>query len=515
MTYYPPVGERDESCLFLNIFTAAGAPDCSVACDEPRPVMVYVHGGSFVNGGANEDRLNGVFTVDKEPGLVVVVIQYRLGVLGFAGGDALGGVASGNYGVQDQRAALRWVRRSIGAFGGDKSRVLLAGQSAGAGSVSVQLVSTRSAGLFSRALMLSGAFGHWITQRRDEAGARLVQLAKAVGCARDDDGSDGGDDEGARAASAPRTRVDAACLRRRGAMELVNASLSIPYGPTTQTEELPDEPWALARRGALGPHVPLMLGSTAEDGTSPAAAGGKAASGVALRAWLARYFGPAGGLNYSRAQLEGLNSLYASAAALNRTWRVPDARGSRAYWASIRLLADAEMACPARRVARWRQAAAAPDAADAASASAPPGPPRPAAPARAFWYLWAHAPLYGRAAGLRCAYHASELPYLFHVLRARDRQYQLNSDAERALSAELLAYVAAFAADGAPAARGAAVAWDAFDAGGAQSRLLLRAPGAEGGSRLESRTTNASDYEEQARTCALWDAIGDAAAPII
>ena len=152
LIYYPPVGPKDENCLFLNVFTAAGALP-----SDGKATMVYLHGGSFTNGGANEDRLNASFAVAQQPELVVVVVQYRLGILGFASGRALGGPTSGNYGIQDQRAALQWVQRSIHAFGGDRARVLLAGQSAGAGSVSVHLVATRSVGLFSRALMLSGA----------------------------------------------------------------------------------------------------------------------------------------------------------------------------------------------------------------------------------------------------------------------------------------------------------------------------------------------------------------------
>lgn len=475
-TYYPPVGARSEDCLYLNVFTAV-----NVNAGKQNPVMVYLHGGSFTNGGANEDRLNASFTVDKQPNLVVVVIQYRLGVLGFSGGHALGGATSGNYGVQDQRAALQWVRRSIHAFGGDPSRVLLAGQSAGAGSVSVQLVLKRSAGLFSRALILSGAFGHWITQSLDQADVNLKTLARAVGCA-------------------PDTGVDAVCLRTRDAMFLVNKTLSIGYGPTTHTEELADEPWALAQaRGGLAPGVPIILGSTAEDGTSPQAAGGVNASGVQLRSWVHTYFGPSG-LSYSAALVANLTRTYASSAALNST-RIPNGKGSPAYWRSIRLLADAEMACPARRAAQWRTASA--HAAMTANGAV----------ASAYWYLWGHSPVYGTAGNMRCAYHASDIPFLFHVLKAKDRQYQLNSPEEVVLSSQLLGYVASFAETGVPSVRGAP-RWAAFD-DSSQSRLLLRAEGAEGGVRLESRSGNVSDYWEQMRVCELWDAIGDRSEPII
>ena len=114
---------------------------------------------------------------------------------------------------------------------------------------------------------------------------------------------------------------------------------------------------------------------------------------------------------------------------------------------------------------------------------------------------------------MRCAYHAADIPFLFHVLKARDRQYQLNSPAEIELSSQLLGYVASFAASGVPTAPGAP-AWTAYD-DQRQSRLLLHAAGSEGGVRLETRSGNASDYFEQAQACLLWDAIGDRVEPII
>ena len=505
-SYYPPMGRTDESCLFLNVFTAARHIESPERTSASRPVLVYIHGGSFLNGAANEDRLNASFTVAQEPDLVVVVVQYRLGVLSFSSGDALGGTSSGNFGIQDQRAALQWVRRSISAFGGDASRVLLAGQSAGAGSVSVHLVSPLSVGLFSRALLMSGAFGHWITQARTDAGSQLERLARAVGCTPSHNDS------------AP---VDASCLRTRDAMLLVNASLGETFGPTVQTAELPLEPWALARAGGLAAGVPIMVGSTAEDGTSPRAVGGGSATEASLLKWIETDFGPPtlsypGALNYSSGQLANLSLLYASRGALNRT-RVPDRHWPAPYWSSIHLLADAEMACPARRVARWRGQSR------AEGGRSPP----------AFWYLWEHTPLVGSAAGVRCAYHASEIPFLFHITRAADRQYQLNGEGEVELSAQLLGFVHSFAATGRPLGREgqpphststggsttcSTPAWPPFERH-RQSRLLFRAR-AEGGSRLESsrdaaRSASGTDWARQQQACDAWDAIGDEAEPIV
>lgn len=288
-------------------------------------------------------------------------------------------------------------------------------------------------------------------------------------------------------------------------MWLVNASMAMPFGPTVGTDELPHEPWALARSGALAHGVPLMMGSTAEDGTSPRAVGGASASGASLRAWIEDYFRPGGPLNLSSAQIANLSGAYSSPGALNIT-RVPDARRPPAYWSSIRLLADAEMACPARRMAR--------QAAVKAAASGGRG-------GAAYWYEWAHSPRVGSSGGMHCAYHSSELPFLFHVLHAKDAQYQLNGAEERALSADFLGYVASFADTGVPrikaAAKGTpqpAMAWAAFDVQ-RQSRLLLRAAGTEGGTQLESRAANSSAFGLQLRSCDVWDSIGDGKEPII
>jgi para-nitrobenzyl esterase len=125
--------------------------------DAERPVLVWIHGGGFTQDGA----LNYDGTRLAANGVVVVTINYRLGVFGFLAHPALAsrpGGSAGNYGLMDQQAALRWVQRNIGRFGGDPDNVTIAGQSAGGVSVLAQLVSTRARGLFQRAVVQSGAF---------------------------------------------------------------------------------------------------------------------------------------------------------------------------------------------------------------------------------------------------------------------------------------------------------------------------------------------------------------------
>ena len=133
-----------EDCLNLNIWCPAGA--------FGAPVLVFLHGGGFVSGG--NSAYNGS-QLAAHHGLCVVVPNYRLGALGFLAIPGERG-ASGLFGIQDQQCALRWVSSQIGHFGGNRSRVLLGGQSAGAGSVVMHLVSPFSAGLFSSAVVESG-----------------------------------------------------------------------------------------------------------------------------------------------------------------------------------------------------------------------------------------------------------------------------------------------------------------------------------------------------------------------
>ncbi len=137
-----------EDCLNLNIWTGAGSGV------ERRPVYVWLYGGGFSAGSGSDPSFDGSVLASK--GVVVVTINYRLGALGFLATPELSeesdqGV-SGNYGLLDQIAALKWVRRNIAAFGGDPRHVTVGGQSAGAGSTDMLSMSPLAAGLFQRSL---------------------------------------------------------------------------------------------------------------------------------------------------------------------------------------------------------------------------------------------------------------------------------------------------------------------------------------------------------------------------
>ena len=143
----------DEDCLFLNVWTAAKSSR------DRRPVLVYIHGGGYQEGSGAIDVYDGSALARK--GLVVVTINYRLGIPGYLAHPELTAEskahASGNYGMLDQIEALRWVRQNIAAFGGDPARVTIAGQSAGASSVHNLTASPLAKGLFHRVIAESGS----------------------------------------------------------------------------------------------------------------------------------------------------------------------------------------------------------------------------------------------------------------------------------------------------------------------------------------------------------------------
>ena len=143
--------------------------------------MVWIYGGGFYSGAASLDVYDGRYLAAAE-GVVVVSMNYRLGALGFL---ALPGHpdAPGNVGLLDQRLALSWVQRNIGAFGGDAGAVTLFGESAGAASVGLHLLSATSRPLFRRAVLQSGSpNGPWATVVAAEGRRRAAMLGKLLGC---------------------------------------------------------------------------------------------------------------------------------------------------------------------------------------------------------------------------------------------------------------------------------------------------------------------------------------------
>jgi carboxylesterase type B len=226
-------GPRSESedCLFLNVQRPAG-----LRAGDRRPVYVFIHGGGLVNGSSNQADMAAMV---RATGVVGVSLNYRLGVFGFLGLPALTAEAgeSGNYGFLDQQAALRWIARSVAAFGGDPRRVTVGGESAGGFSVCGHLVAPGSRGLFAQAMMQSGSC---ITQTQSEAEAAGSAVSQAVGCAT------------------------LACLRSKPAGVLLDAP-SGGFALVRGTPTIPPDPREAVRTGRFA-RVPVVIGANRDEG---------------------------------------------------------------------------------------------------------------------------------------------------------------------------------------------------------------------------------------------------------
>jgi para-nitrobenzyl esterase len=252
--------DMSEDCLYLNVWTPAKS------ADEKLPVMVFFYGGGFKEVAGSMPAYNGTTLAKK--GVIVVTPNYRLGALGFLSHPLLDAESphnvSGNYGILDQQAALRWVRENIDQFGGDPSQVTIFGQSAGAESVLIHVASPTSSGLFQKAIVESGPFwAHGVTINATHPKAFAEQWGMEYAAGLGYSGPDAIEQ-----------------MRRLSPETLMNATPSPPSGfqtthtvlfePTVDGYVLPDslDNLYLGHRQNV---VPLMIGSNADDGTTLAA----------------------------------------------------------------------------------------------------------------------------------------------------------------------------------------------------------------------------------------------------
>ncbi|XP_061753826.1 neuroligin-2b [Nerophis ophidion] len=239
------VQNQSEDCLYLNIYVPTEDGPLTKKHDEstmnrPRdedirdrrkkPVMLFIHGGSYMEGSGN--MFDGS-VLAAYGNVIVVTMNYRLGVLGFLStGDQS---AKGNYGLLDQIQALRWLNENIGHFGGDPERITIFGSGAGATCVNLLILSHHSEGLFQRAIAQSGsAISSWSVNYRPVMYTKI--LAKKVGCTLGDMAE----------------LVD--CLRRKSFRELVDQDIQparyhIAFGPVVDGDVVPDDPEILMQQG--------------------------------------------------------------------------------------------------------------------------------------------------------------------------------------------------------------------------------------------------------------------------
>jgi para-nitrobenzyl esterase len=384
-------GAISEDCLYLNVWTAAKSPA------EKRPVYVYLYGGGFSEGSAAVPVYDGEGLAKK--GLVVVTINYRVGVLGFLAHPELtkesDHQASGNYGLLDQIAALRWVRGNIAHFGGDENRVTVAGQSAGGVSVHDLTASPLAKGLFQRAIVESG--GSSIDRSALGAARTLAQA--------EDDGRKFAESKGAGSINSINSINSIKDLRAMSWQKVTESSPGLRYAPIVDGYSLPG-PVRMqndvvmltgANVGELGGLGPPPAPMTAEKFRSQA----RQRYGAAADEFLKLY--PAD---------------TDEAARMSQSRSVRDqALVSMYLWARER-----------SKTARTR----------------------------VYEYLWDHA-LPGPDAERYGAFHTSEVPYVMNTLNMSDRPF---TDADRKIAGMMSSYWTNFAATGDPNGKGLA-AWPA------------------------------------------------------
>ncbi|KAJ4935399.1 hypothetical protein JOQ06_016935 [Pogonophryne albipinna] len=243
-----------EDCLYLNVWT----PRFNTTQSKPSPlapVLVWIYGGGFFSGTSSLDLYNGRF-LTKSEGVVVVSMNYRLGPFGFLSIPDNKNIQS-NVGLLDQRLALNWVANNIAAFGGDSSQVTLFGESAGAASVGLHLLSPGSQSLFHRAMMQSSTpNAPWATMSKEEARLRSMKLVTLLGCP-----------------TSPPADMEA-CMEKADPQQIAlnqfnvlqTPFFSAPFAPYVDGDFLPDKVEVLLSTGNL-PKKEVLIGLNKNEGT--------------------------------------------------------------------------------------------------------------------------------------------------------------------------------------------------------------------------------------------------------
>jgi len=404
-----------EDCLTLNVWRPAGAPP-----PGGWPVMVFLHGGYNLRGSSGYEIEPGRVAYDGKAlaarGVVFVSINYRLGALGWMAHGALaaerGNGATGNYGAHDQIAALSWLQRNVGVFGGDPARVLLFGQSAGATDGCVLVASPLAKGLFSRVIMHSGVCAALPRARALEAGD---EVADRLGCTAAAD--------------------VLACMRAKPAASVAAAVASsftaggFSWNPIVDGELLPESPAALLAAGAHN-RMPMVLGVTAHETTT---------------LWRSAY--PSVPVPATAADHEAaMQSIYGPSLGRYVAAQYPAASYPSPAFASVAATSDASFVCPAREAARVVAVAQ-------------------GEPVRRF--LFAHVLASGPARSLGAG-HGFDLLFTFAM---HPLSFFTPTPSELALEDAMIGYWTRFAATGDPNGAGAP-AWPPYDPA-ADTHLVL------------------------------------------
>ena len=384
--YSSPLKAMSEDCLSLNIWTPEKA--------KKAPVLVWIHGGSLIGGASSEGMYDG--TALAKQGLVVVSINYRLGVLGYMAHPELSAESpdhvSGNYGLLDQIAALHWVQRNIAAFGGDPKNVTIAGESAGGLSVMYLMASPPARGLFAKAIAQS-AYMVSTPPLRDPKYGHIP--AEAMGAAT----------------AAKLGAKSLADLRAMDAETLTTSALTAGFQTfgAIDGKVLPAQLVDAFDRGEQA-HVPILAGfNSGEIRSLRFLAPPPPADAATYEAEIRKRYGDLA---------DDFLKLYPSSDVPESVLLTP--RDALYGWTAERLVAK-----------------------------------QTAVGAAGYLYLFDHGYPAADAAGLH-GFHASEIPYVFGTAKTTPAAWPKNPDtpAEAKLSAAMIGYWASFARDGVPKAAG-------------------------------------------------------------
>jgi carboxylesterase type B len=447
-----------EDCLYMNVWTPRLPADGST---PSWPVLLFIHGGNFHDGAAGGLDADGPLLYDgrmiaNETGTIVVVIQYRLGALGFLYlGDARDGTTvSGNFGLADQVTAMAFVKANIAAFGGDAQRVTLIGQSAGAMSISAHMSRGATAGLYQGAVMLSNPHGE---QYRDRDAALSIAgaFANFTGC-------------GQALNLVLNATLMEECLQAKDAATILSAQMQaelylladlsailqvvVAWSPTIGTAYLPLRPLEAFQSGNIV-DVPYMIGTTANE--------------TVIFVYEVFNTSPGQYLNLSQVEYEVVAAAligpeYAMESVAYYPWPNPLPTDYKVF--SSTLLTDGLFLCPTRNATEALFVA------------------QPFRKSKAYHWQYSHvlasSPNIWSSNFTECdnvVCHGSDLPEFWHPRRASIANYTAS---EEVLARTMQSYVATFAATGSPGDGGIGLAWPPYEA---STRLTVNYETSENG----------------------------------
>ena len=458
---------QSEDCLHLSVYCPAGV--------TAVPVFFWIYGGAFNEGmnwgplpGADRSGLYDGANLAATGGICVVAANYRLGVLGFLVLDDDG---KGNQAIQDQRAAMQWTRDNIAAFGGDPDSITIGGQSAGAMSTAVHLVSPHSAGLFHRAILQSAVAAFQYQRASVQKLAFGHKFASLTGCGSLSNTT-------CLRALTPRQAIN---FGEKASGDVVSSivdrileggrvedAFAMQWSPVVDGDELSDQPLKLMAKGTWN-QVPLLIGTVQDEGATFIYAG--------VTTWLPEALHPLIMDAIFFSDGPKVVDFYKPVAA---AWR--DARDSLSY-----VLTDYWFKCSSARMAALADAQGQP----------------------AYVYRFNHSNMsLGKVLETyhlpkvceRRTCHASEIPFVFSNYA---NYSSIVRPDEKAMSAALSEYWTSFVRSGDPNGGGAAVAWPRYNA---SERLNLRVAAA--GMEVESSESGQKGALPTLGVCAFWDSVG-------